>query len=55
MLWAARELAPEWRPLIEAAITGRALGWDPDDVPAPQVVEATERFAAYAATVARDL
>ena len=55
MLWAARELPPEWRPLIDAALAGRALGWDPDDVPAAEAVEATYRFAAYAASVREDL
>ena len=54
LLWAARELAPEWRPLIGSALAGRALGWDPDDAPALADVEATERLAAYAARVAAD-
>lgn len=55
MLWATRELAPEWRPLIEAALIGRAIGWDPDDHPSAEAVAQTERFAAYAARVAADL
>ena len=48
-------LAPEWRPLIEAALAGRAIGWDPDDVPEAEAVAQTERFARYAARVAADL
>ncbi len=55
MLWGAAELAPEFRPLIEAAIAGRALGWDPDDAPTPEAVRATEHFTRCAARVARDL
>jgi predicted nucleotidyltransferase len=55
MLWAARELAPEWRPLIEAALAGRAIGWDPDDAPSAEAVAQTERFAEYAARGAADL
>jgi hypothetical protein len=55
MLWAARELAPEWRPLIEAALAGWAIGWDPDDAPSAEAVARTERFSAYAARVAADL
>ncbi len=55
LLWAAAALAPEFRPLVEAALAGRARGWDPADAPSPEDVEATERFAAYAARVSRDL
>lgn len=54
LLWAAQELAPEWRTLIGSALDGRALGWDPDDAPEPAAVEATERFAVYAARIASD-
>ena len=54
LLWGLAELPAEWRPLLEAALEGRALGWDPDVVPAAAEIEATQRFAAYAARVAAD-
>ncbi len=48
LVWGLQNLAPEWQPLIEAALAGRARGWDPEDVPDPGSVEATVRFAEYA-------
>ena len=50
LLWGLAELPAEWHPLLEAALEGRALGWDPDDAPAPEDVEATRRFAEWART-----
>jgi hypothetical protein len=52
LLWGMANLAPEWRPLIEAALDGRAIGWDPDDAPSRESVEATVRFAEYACGLA---
>ena len=52
MLWAVEHLAPEWQPLIEAALAGRGRRWDPDDGPSREAVEATIRFAAYATRLA---
>lgn len=55
MAWALQTLSPEWRPLIEAAMAGRAVGWDPDDVPSPESVEATRRFADHVAALSQEV
>jgi hypothetical protein len=52
MLWAMESVGAEWRPLIEAALEGRAVGWDPDDAPTPEAIEATLRFAVHASRLA---
>ncbi len=51
LLWGIEHLEPQWRPLIEAALEGRAVGWDPADAPPAEAVEATRRFARYATAV----
>ena len=48
MLWAEDHLELAWRPLIERAREGRALGWDPDAKPTPESITATEAFTRYA-------
>jgi len=45
--WAKDELSPPWRDLIQQALDERALGWDPDDRPSRDAVEATIAFAEY--------
>jgi Domain of unknown function (DUF4111)/Nucleotidyltransferase domain len=52
MLWAMDSVGAEWRPLIEAALEGRAVGWDPDDAPMPEAVAATRRFAEHVSRLA---
>lgn len=46
--WAQGNLEAEWKPLIDSALSGRAKGWDPNDVPAPELIELTYDFAEYA-------
>ncbi len=49
LVWARGALDPRWRPLVEAALAGRALGWDPEDRPTAESVARTQAFAKYAA------
>ena len=46
--WARGALDPRWVPLVDAALTGRALGWDPEDRPSAESVAETRAFAQYA-------
>lgn len=46
--WAQDNLDTEWRPLIGAALSARARGWDPNDAPGPELIKLTYNFAEYA-------
>ena len=52
-LWAAEELDPRWRPLLQRVVEERARGCDPDDAPEPGQAEESRAFAAYARDWAR--
>ncbi len=51
LLWAARELDPRWRELVMRAEQERVRGWDPADLPAPELLEQTYQFAEYASEI----
>jgi predicted nucleotidyltransferase len=46
--WARHALPSVWKGLIQQALDDRTLGWDPDDPPRTESVEATIAFAEYA-------
>jgi Domain of unknown function (DUF4111) len=48
LVWAKQHLEPEWSELIQHALDGRRLGWDPHAVPSTDVVQQTLAFAGYA-------
>jgi hypothetical protein len=52
--WAKHALASRWRDLIQQVLDDRALGWDPDDPPRTESVEATIAFFEYAKARAAD-
>jgi hypothetical protein len=52
--WAKHALASRWRDLIQQVLDERALGWDPDDPPRTESVEATIAFSEYAKARAAD-
>ena len=49
LVWARDALDPRWVPLVDAALAGRALGWDPEDRPSAASVAETRAFAEHAA------
>ncbi len=48
LVWARDHLDPAWSPLIQQALDGRSLGWDPDAAPSADSVRETVAFAEYA-------
>lgn len=48
LVWAKDRLDSEWTDLIQQALNGRSLGWDPTDLPSPELITATKAFAEYA-------
>jgi Domain of unknown function (DUF4111) len=47
LLWASGQVDPEWSDLIQQALDGRSLGWDPHAPPRPGSVEKTLAFVEY--------
>jgi hypothetical protein len=47
MLWAKAHADPRWSDLIQRALDGRGLGWDPHERPRPGSVEQTLAFLEY--------
>ena len=48
LLWAKDHLDPAWSDLIQHALAGRRLGWNPNDLPSKESVRQTVAFAEYA-------
>lgn len=48
LVWAKDHLDPAWSRLIQQALDGRSLGWDPDAAPSADSVRETVAFAEYA-------
>ena len=48
LVWAKDHLDPAWSRLIQQALDGRSLGWDPDAAPSTESVRETVAFAEYA-------
>jgi hypothetical protein len=48
LVWAKQHLEPEWSGLIQHALDGRRLGWDPHAVPSEDRVQQTLAFADHA-------
>ena len=49
LVWAREALDVRWRPLVDAALTGRSRGWDPQDRPSAESVAETQAFAQHVA------
>jgi hypothetical protein len=52
LVWARENLDPAWSALIQHALEGRHLGWNPDEVPSKERVQQTIAFADYATALA---
>ncbi|MBV9471137.1 MAG: DUF4111 domain-containing protein [Abitibacteriaceae bacterium] len=48
LLWATSHLDQKWSGLIHKAMEGRSLGFNPDELPSPEDVDATRAFIEYA-------
>jgi Domain of unknown function (DUF4111) len=48
LVWAREHLDPAWHELIQHALQGRHLGWNPNDLPSNESVQQTVAFAEYA-------
>jgi hypothetical protein len=48
LIWAKEHLDPAWSDLIQHALEGRHLGWNPSDLPSNESVQQTIAFAEYA-------
>lgn len=46
--WGLRSLDAQWQPLLGQVRDERALGWDPDQAPAPGQAAAARAFTSYA-------
>ena len=48
LVWAKDHLDSQWSTLIQQALDGRRLGWNPEDVPSKESVRQTLAFSEYA-------
>jgi hypothetical protein len=48
LIWAKNHLDPAWTHLIQSALDGRRLGWNPGDRPSTESVQQTMAFLEYA-------
>jgi hypothetical protein len=48
LIWAKSHLDSAWSDLIQRALDGRRLGWDPNDCPSTESVKQTLAFLEYA-------